>query len=73
MEAKGIAGFKSGMPGLGDAMSNDEILDVLAYIRSAWPDRIREIQAARNPPHEQGPSAVPSGNHPKRDIHGTRL
>ena len=34
-------------------MSDDEIRDVLAYIRSTWPDRIRKIQADRNPPHEQ--------------------
>ena len=53
MEAKGITRFKSGMPGLGDAMSDEGIWDVLAYIRSTWPDRIRKIQADRNPPHEQ--------------------
>ena len=53
MEAKGIAGFESGMPGLGDVMSDDEIRDVLAYIRSTWPKRIRDIQAGRNPEHRQ--------------------
>ena len=53
MEAKGITRFKSGMSGLGDAMSAEGIWDVLAYIRSTWPDRIRKIQADRNPPHEQ--------------------
>ena len=53
MEARGIAGFKSGMPGLADAMSDDEIWEVLAYIRSTWPERIRNIQAARNPEHGQ--------------------
>ena len=51
MEARGIAGFESGMPGLGDVMSDDEIWDVLAYIRSTWPERIRYIQAKRNPEH----------------------
>ena len=51
MEARGIAWVESGMPGLGDVMSDDEIWDVLAYIRSTWPDRIRNIQAARNPEH----------------------
>lgn len=51
MEARGVAGFESGMPGLGDAMRDDEIWDVLAYIRSIWPDRIRDIQAKRNPEH----------------------
>ena len=34
MEARGIAGFESGMPGLGEVMSDDEIWDVLAYMRS---------------------------------------
>ena len=33
MEARGIAWVESGMPGLGDVMSDDEIWDVLAYIR----------------------------------------
>ena len=53
MEARGITGFKSGMPGLGDVMNDDEIRDVLAYIRSTWPERIRKIQAKRNPAHGQ--------------------
>ena len=52
MEARGITRFKSGMPGLGDVLTDDEIWDILAYIRSTWPDRIRSIQAARNRPHE---------------------
>ena len=51
MEARGVAGIKSGMPGLGDVMSDDGIWDVLAYIRSTWPERIRTIQAAGNPEH----------------------
>ena len=41
------------MPGLGDVMNDDEIRDVLAYIRSTWPERIRKIQAKRNPAHGQ--------------------
>ena len=51
MTARGVTGFKSGMPGLADAMSDDEIWDVLAYIRSTWSERIRKIQSARNPEH----------------------
>ena len=51
LEARGIKDFKSGMPGFGDALSDDEIWNILAYIRSTWPERIREIQAVRNPPH----------------------
>ena len=53
MEARGGTGIKSGMPGLGDVMSDEEIWDVLAYIRSTWSDRIRKIQAKRNPAHGQ--------------------
>ncbi len=53
MKARGIVGFKSGMPGLGDIMSDEDIWDVLAYIRSTWPQHIRDIQAASNPDHGQ--------------------
>ena len=52
LEARGIAGFKSGMPGFGEAMTDDEIWDVLAFIRSTWSERIKEIHSGRNPPHE---------------------
>ncbi len=53
MEARGIAGFKSGMEGFGDALTDDEIWDILAFIRSTWPERIKRIQASRNPPHDR--------------------
>ena len=53
MEARGIAGFKSGMPGLGDVLTDDGIWDILAHIRFTWPDRMRRIQASRNPPHDR--------------------
>ena len=52
LEALGVTGFKSGMPGLGHVLTDEEIWDILAYIRSTCPDRIRKIQAARNPPHD---------------------
>ncbi len=52
MAARGSAGFKSGMPGFADVISDDEIWNVLAYIRSTWPERVQEIQAMRNLPHE---------------------
>jgi len=42
----GVA-YDSGMPAFGDVLSDDEIKAILAYIRSTWPERIREIQAAR--------------------------
>ncbi|WP_368346489.1 c-type cytochrome [Pelagovum sp. HNIBRBA483] len=49
---RGIANFKSGMPGFVDVISDEEIWDILAYIRSTWPERVQEIQAGRNPPHQ---------------------
>ena len=48
---RGIVGFKSGMPGLAEALSDEDIWDVLAYIRSTWPKRVQDIQKMRNPPH----------------------
>lgn len=52
LAARGVTGFSSGMPGFGDAVTDEEIWDILAYIRSTWPERVQDIQAARNPPHE---------------------
>ena len=39
--------FESGMPGFGDQLSDDQIRSILAYIKSTWPERIRELQAGR--------------------------
>jgi mono/diheme cytochrome c family protein len=36
-------GYRSRMPGYGGVLSDDEILAVLAYIKSTWPDRVIEI------------------------------
>ncbi len=52
LAARGVSGFASGMPGFGDALTDDEIWNILAYIRSTWPGRVQEIQAGRNPPHD---------------------
>jgi mono/diheme cytochrome c family protein len=35
-------GYRSNMPGFGEVLSDDEILVVLAYIKSTWPPRIIE-------------------------------
>ena len=46
--------FKSGMPSFGDKLSQLEIVDVLAYIRSLWEGKsfadasLTELQAARS-------------------------
>ena len=47
----GLTDIKSGMEGFGHALTNDEIWDILAYIRSTWPARVQQIQDSRNPPH----------------------
>lgn len=48
---RGITNVKSTMPGFADVMTEEEIWNVLSFIRSTWPERIQEIQAGRNPPH----------------------
>jgi mono/diheme cytochrome c family protein len=47
LEARGVTGFKSGMPGFGDTLSPDEVLDILAFIRSTWPEMAQEVQRQR--------------------------
>jgi mono/diheme cytochrome c family protein len=39
--------FKSGMPGFSEILSDEEIWDILAYIKSTWSERIREVQGVR--------------------------
>ncbi|NDR57858.1 c-type cytochrome [Aliiruegeria sabulilitoris] len=45
--------FQSGMPGFGDSLSDQEIWDIIAYIKSTWPERMREIQAVRTEAERQ--------------------
>ena len=40
--------FVSGMPGFGDALSPQDIEDILAYLKSRWPERERGVQAERS-------------------------
>ena len=49
---RGVVGFTSGMPGFGEIITDDDIWDILAYIRSTWSERVQEVQAARNRPHD---------------------
>lgn len=51
LAARGIDDFNSGMPAFEGVITDDEIWDVLAYIRSTWSERVQEMQASRNPPH----------------------
>lgn len=41
-------GYESNMPGYEGVLSDQEIWDVLAYIKSTWPKRIIEIHNQRN-------------------------
>ncbi len=51
-EAMGIKDIKSAMPGFGHLLSDDDIWDVLGFIRSTWPDQVKQIQDDRNQPHQ---------------------
>ena len=47
LEARGVKGFKSGMPAFEGTLTEDEVLDILAFIRSTWPERAQEVQSQR--------------------------
>jgi len=51
LEVRGVTGFNSGMPAFNETLTDDDVWDILAYIRSTWPEREREAQASRNPQH----------------------
>jgi mono/diheme cytochrome c family protein len=40
-----VAGYESDMLAFGDILSDEEIAAVLAFIKSTWPERQREVQA----------------------------
>ncbi|MDP2520614.1 cytochrome c [Shimia thalassica] len=47
LAASGVTNFNSGMPGFAEQLSDQEIWDILAFIKSTWPDRMRETQEVR--------------------------
>lgn len=51
LEAMGVRGFTSAMPGFAGVLSPDEVWDILGYIRSTWPESAQEVQASKNAPH----------------------
>lgn len=51
LAARGIDDFASGMPAFDGVISDDDIWDILAYIRSTWPEREQASQASRNREH----------------------
>ena len=51
LAARGITDFNSGMPAFDGVISDEDIWDILAFIKSTWPEREQDAQASRNPPH----------------------
>ena len=49
-------GYKSDMVGFGDLLSDEEIVAVLAFIKSTWPPEIIEV----HDPRQRGRSVVPA-------------
>ncbi|WP_136635542.1 c-type cytochrome [Pseudooceanicola onchidii] len=47
LEARGVTGFNSGMPAFEDALTEGQVLDILAYIRSTWPEQAQQVQSQR--------------------------
>lgn len=45
--------FESGMPRFGDQLSDAKIWNIIAYIKSTWPERQRAIQAERSTAQRQ--------------------
>lgn len=51
LAARGVSDFNSGMPAFEDALSDADIWNILAFIRSTWPEHEQQVQASRNPVH----------------------
>lgn len=47
LAALGVTGVKSGMPAFEGVLSDPEIRDILAWIKSTWPEDVRQAQKAR--------------------------
>ena len=48
LAAVGITDYNSGMPGYEDVLSDLQIWEVLAFIRSTWPKEIQDLHATRH-------------------------
>jgi mono/diheme cytochrome c family protein len=46
-------GYESDMPGFEGVLTEQEIADIIDYIRSTWPERIRSSQESRTRADEQ--------------------
>ena len=49
LETAGIMNYTSGMPAYDDLLTDEEIWEILSYIRSTWPLHIQEAHATRHP------------------------
>ncbi len=53
LKRMGVSGGKSGMPGFADSLSDQDIWDILAFIKNSWPERERAIQRQRTEAEHQ--------------------
>ncbi len=51
LAAQGVTDFSSGMPAFDSVISDEDIWNILAFIKSEWPERQQNVQASRNPQH----------------------
>lgn len=49
LEEVGVKNFTSGMPAFGDVLTDEQIWEVLSFIRSTWPQHIQDAHATRHP------------------------
>lgn len=49
LEAVGVTDYKSGMPAYEGLLTDEEIWEILSFIRSTWPKHIQEAHATRHP------------------------
>jgi mono/diheme cytochrome c family protein len=47
VEMNNITGFKSAMPAFADQLDDQDIWNVLGFIKSTWPDRVQAVQRER--------------------------
>ena len=51
LSKRGVENFKSGMPGFDGVLTDDEIWDILSYIKSTWPEELQATQQSLNKAH----------------------
>nr|WP_238364322.1 cytochrome c [Mesobacterium pallidum] len=47
LAARGVTDFASGMPAFEGTLTEEQVLDILAFIRSTWPEEAQQVQSAR--------------------------